>query len=226
MRKYIVLLSALIFLIFFINEVNAATVMVRTGLGGYVTKEVASIRELRFKNVVPQRYDFSCGAAAIATIFKYAFKIEGVNEEEIVKNMIENGNKKIIKEKGFSLLDIKKYAERKGFNANGYKLDGEKLSDLKIPAIILLNTRGYEHFVVLKGVNDGKVYLADPAIGNRSVPVSEFLKSWNNVVFVVYKKTDQNVIMKRDVSFSPDMMNVMPLKSIGIRYDVPLKGEF
>lgn len=226
MRNVTILLSVLIFLIFFINKANAAVVTVRTGLGGYVTKEVTSIREMRFKNVVPQKYDFSCGAAAVATILKYGFKIEDVHEEEIVKDMIENGNKELIKEKGFSLLDLKKYAERKGFSANGYKLAGEKLLDLKIPAIVLLNTKGYEHFVVLKSADKEKIYLADPAIGNRAIPFNEFLEAWNSIVFVVYKKTDRDIVMKHDASFRPDIANVITLKNTGIRSDIPLKGEF
>jgi len=226
MRIKTVLLFALAFIALLTNEIYAATVTVRTSTGVYVTKEVTSVRELRFKDVVPQKYDFSCGAASIATILKYAFKMQDVHEEEIVNSMIENGSKELIKKKGFSLLDIKKYAERKGFSANGYKLDKEKLSHLKIPGIVLLNSKGYEHFVVLKGVKNGKVYLADPAMGNRSTPINEFLETWNGVVFAVYKKTDQDIIMKQDVAFSPEMMNILPMKDINVRHYTPLPGEF
>lgn len=231
MRNHIAigLLFTLTLLALFINEINAATVTIRTPMGVYATKEVTSVRELRFKNVVPQKYDFSCGAASIATILKYAFKIEDVREEEIVSDMIENGSKELIKEKGFSLLDIKKYAERKGFSANGYKLDVEKLSHLKIPGIVLVNTKGYEHFVVLKGVQNRKVYLADPAVGNRAIPINEFLEAWNGVVLVVYKKDltmNKDITMNYDAAFSPNMMNVLPMKDIGVRHYTPLKGEF
>ncbi|MBI5026962.1 MAG: C39 family peptidase, partial [Nitrospirae bacterium] len=190
---------------------GATTVMVRTNFGGYLSKKVVSVREMRFKDIVPQQYDFSCGAASMATIFKYLYGVEGVKEEEIVKDMIAKGDQDLIKEKGFSLLDMKKYAERHGFQANGYKVKAENLSKLRIPTIVLMNTRGYTHFVVLKGVKDGRAYLADPAAGNRAVPLEEFMESWDSVVFVVYKKTDRDLTLTLNTAMRPPVSNVLRL---------------
>ena len=56
---------------------------------------------------------------------------------------------------------------------------------LKIPAIVLINDNGYNHFVVLRRIDRGMVYLGDPALGNRIIPQQDFLDKWNQVVFVV-----------------------------------------
>lgn len=202
------------------------TVMVRTGFGGYITKKVISAREMRYKDIVPQKFDFSCGSAAMATILKYIYDVEEVKEEVISEEMIEKGDQQKIREKGFSLLDMKKYAERHGFQASGYKVKAENLQKLKIPSIVLLNTRGYKHFVVLKGIKDQKAYLADPAIGNRYVPFSDFLESWDGVVFVVYKKTDKELTLPLNEGLRPPVSNVLNLQDLGIRNYIRLPGEF
>jgi len=41
--------------------------------GGLVFKPVESIRERRFSDLVEQKTDFSCGAAAMATILNQAY---------------------------------------------------------------------------------------------------------------------------------------------------------
>ena len=204
----------------------STSVMVRTSFGGYVNKKVVSIREMRYKNIVSQKYDFSCGSASLATILKYGYGIEETKEEEIAKDMIEKGDQQKIREKGFSLLDMKKYAERQGFQANGYKVKSENLPKLKIPVIVLLNTRGYKHFVVLKGIKNGRAYFADPALGNRSVPVKEFVESWDGVAFVVFKKTDKEIILPLDTALKAPVNTVIWLKELGMRNYIRLPGEF
>lgn len=208
------------------REKYSTTVMVRTPFGGYISKEVLSIREMRFKGIIHQRYDFSCGAASMATLLRYVYNVEDISEEKIAEEMIEIGDPELIRKKGFSLLDMKKYAERHGFQANGYKVEAEKLLKIKIPTIILLDTRGYKHFVVLKGMKDGRVYLADPAAGNRSTNFDEFVKSWDGVVFVVYKKTDVSDTLALNEAMKVPVDNVLWINEVGMRNYVPLRGEF
>jgi predicted double-glycine peptidase len=212
------------------NEGNerdlTTTMMVRTPFGGYISKKVVSLKQMKFKNIIPQRYDFSCGSASMATIFRYVYNVGNISEEKIAEEMIEIGDPELIRKKGFSLLDMKKYAEKHGFKANGYKVEAEKISKLKIPTIILLDTRGYKHFVVLKGVKEGRVYLADPAAGNRSTTFDEFVKSWDGIVFVVYKKTEEIGTLKLNEAIEVPTDNVLWLSEIGMRNFVSLPGEF
>lgn len=229
MTRRLFLIFAAIFSL--VPPAAAATTTVRTNFGGTLSKKVVSVREMRFKEVVPQRYDFSCGAASLATLFKYTFGIEEADEEEIVKEMIEKGDRERIRENGFSLLDMKRHAERRGFQANGYRVQAENLPRLNIPVIALIHSKGYKHFVILKGIRDKKAYLADPASGNRAIPLETFVKSWDGVIFVVYKKTNRNLTPTFDETLKGPADQVLHLQEQGmIRNDIipfiPLPGEF
>lgn len=165
-----------------LTKVHAAILEVAINGGPRICKRVVSLKEARFKNVVSQSFDFSCGAAALATLLKYQFGKE-VTEKDVMKGMLTHGDQMLIKKRGFSFLDMKAYAQSLGYQANGYKLKIEQLRQVKIPTIVLINVRGYTHFVVLKGVIGERVYTADPAWGNRVTDLEEFLGTWNNVIF-------------------------------------------
>lgn len=49
---------------------------------GYVRVDVTSIKEARFKDVIKQQFDFSCGSAALATLLTYHYDF-AVTEMEI-----------------------------------------------------------------------------------------------------------------------------------------------
>ena len=152
--------------------------------GSPIKKNVISLREQRYVNLVKQETDFSCGAASLATILKYAYG-KDVSEESVLRGMLTVADPEQVRKKGFSLLDIKRYIETIGLRGRGYKVDSSKLSQIKIPIIALIDIRGYKHFVVFKTYRDGKVYLADPALGNKILTFDEFNKVWNGVVFAV-----------------------------------------
>lgn len=179
----LIVLATIVLLTFIVSETHAGSIAFRSGGGPEIRKQVTSIREARYKRVEAQKLDFSCGAASLATILKYQYGKE-ISEEEIVLEMLTGGNRDVIKEKGFSLLDIKKYAEKIEYQADGYRIEPEYLRDLP-PSIMLITTGGYSHFVVFKGVVKDEVYLADPASGNRIMELDNFLNVWNNIVLII-----------------------------------------
>ncbi len=152
--------------------------------GAMVHKTVVSMRERRYLNMVPQETDFSCGAASLATIMKYAYG-RNVTEEEVIDGLMKVSDIELVRQKGFSLLDIKHYAEQLGMRGRGYKIGLEQLQFAKIPMIALLDMRGYKHFVVISKTTRDKVYIADPSLGNRIVDIKQFSKEWNGLVFAV-----------------------------------------
>lgn len=153
--------------------------------GGLFTVHVTSLKEMRFKRTIQQQHDFSCGSAALATLLTYHYD-HTVSEEEIFNAMFEHGNKKKIEQEGFSLLDMKRYLETVGYRADGYKDTSlDKVRQVGIPVIVLINNGGYMHFVVIKGVDDNNVLIGDPATGSRIIPREEFDKIWNHLVFVI-----------------------------------------
>jgi predicted double-glycine peptidase len=151
---------------------------------GVINKDIVSMRELKFVDMVPQKTDFSCGAAALATILKYAYG-QDVTEDQVIDGLLSVSDHEIVKQKGFSLLDLKNYVKTRDMRGRGYKMNTELLAKIKIPVIVLLNIRGYKHFVVVKKSTHNKVYVADPALGNRIMDKEQFLQGWNQVVFAI-----------------------------------------
>ncbi len=150
---------------------------------------VRTLVDLRYKNVVRQAHDISCGAAAMATLLKYYYA-EDITEREAIEAMLALGDRDKIQKEGFSLLEMKWFAEKKGYVAAGYRIqDVNNLGKLKVPAITVVKVRGYAHFVVIKGVANGQVFIADPAFGNRSRPLEGFEREWNKVILVVLHST-------------------------------------
>ena len=139
---------------------------------------------MKFDGLIRQRTDFSCGAAVLATIFNAAYG-KHTTEAQVLVNMLKVADPEIVKEKGFSLLDMKRYVSGIGFAAEGYQVDFDALHHLKVPGIVLLNLKGYHHFVVVRKVSADMVQLGDPALGNRVMSRPAFEKAWNNVVFVI-----------------------------------------
>ncbi len=152
--------------------------------------KVKSLVDMRYKRVVRQQFDLSCGAAALATLFKYYYG-DDTGEQQIIDGILEFGDKEKIEKDGFSMLELKHFGEREGYVVKGYKIQSaQSLTRIQIPLLTLTNTRGYNHFVVIKGVRDGEVFIADPAFGNRSVPLENFDDEWNNVVLLFASETN------------------------------------
>jgi predicted double-glycine peptidase len=165
-----------------------------TGFGSMtLRKDLESVRERRFRNVVAQQLDYSCGAAALATLLRFHYGDQTISEHQIIVDMLKTGDADRIRREGFSLLDLKRYAESRGYETKGFRIKAEVLERLAIPSITLINSRGYLHFVVLKGARDGTVYLADPAMGERNLPQGDFEDNWEGVVFFVAARRDDSV---------------------------------
>ena len=153
--------------------------------------KVTSFKAKRFETVVPQEYDFSCGSAAIATLLKYHYNYD-ITEQEVLDSMYKVGDQEKIKAQGFSLLDMKQFLATLKFNADGFKLNRlEKIRNASVPGIALINTRGYKHFVVIKGIDQKQVLIGDPALGTRKVSREDFNDMWNNVFFVIRNQSDR-----------------------------------
>ncbi len=153
--------------------------------GGLYSSQVVSMNEAKYKNLVRQNTDYSCGAAALATILKYAYGLDA-NERIVMEGMLESGDPDIVRRKGFSMLDMKHYVESLGLRGRGYRLSETRLKTLRIPVVVLMDINGYKHFSVLKRISNGEAFLADPVLGNKRMSFDEFRRAWSNrVVFAV-----------------------------------------
>jgi predicted double-glycine peptidase len=141
---------------------------------------VQSLLEIRDKSVVVQKFDLSCGAAALATLLNYQFG-DHVTEREVTQGLIRRreyiAHPEIVRvRQGFSLLDLKRYVTTRGYDGIGY--GNLQISDMikLAPLIVAVHPYGYNHFVVFKGLIGDHVLLADPAYGNRTMSREKFEK--------------------------------------------------
>ncbi|HEY9029399.1 MAG TPA: C39 family peptidase [Burkholderiaceae bacterium] len=149
----------------------------------------------KYKHIVHQAFDYSCGSAALTTVLQYHLGLP-VTEKDAMEGMLEHGERdKIIARRGFSLLDMKRYVATLGSDSGGFKADIDDLAKLDQPAIVPIDYAGFKHFVVVKGIRDNHVYIADPSAGNIAFSVPEFVKLWDKgTLFVIYPSKTKPIV--------------------------------
>ena len=159
-------------------------------VGGDVLIPLTSVRQARLAGTLLQQYDFSCGSAAVATLLTHHYG-HPVNEATVFEHMFLHGDQQKIRTEGFSLLDMKRFLKAHGFEADGFEQPLEKLLEAGVPAIVLINENGYQHFVVVKGLRGDRVLIGDPAKGTRALPRQRFIESWSSgLLFVVHNRME------------------------------------
>lgn len=139
---------------------------------------VKSLLEMRERGVVVQKSDLSCGAATLATLLTYQFD-DRVSERDVTRGLIRRQeyieHPELVRvREGFSLLDMKRYTATRGYVGVGYgKLEFDDLVKLA-PIIVAVSPLGYNHFVIFRGMIGDRVFLADPAFGNRTMSREKF----------------------------------------------------
>jgi len=158
--------------------------------GGRFRVPVTSFADMPWQTVIRQEFDFSCGAASAATMLTFHFN-RPTTELEAFEAMWENGEQEKIQEKGFSLLDIKTYLVTIGYKSDGFRVSLDDVERSGVPAIFLIDLRGYLHFVVVKGIIGDTVLVGDPAFGLSSYSRAEFEDVWvDDIVFVITSNVD------------------------------------
>src|SRR3546814_14018223 len=92
------------------------------------------------------------------------------DETVAFEEMFVRGDQAKIQAEGFSMLDIKQFLDRRGLQSDGFRMTLDKLAEIGVTAIALINTGGYRHFVVIKGAEAERILLADPALGPTLCP--------------------------------------------------------
>lgn len=162
---------------------------------------VRSLLEMREARTVVQNWDLSCGAAALATLLNYQHG-DRVSEREVAIGLIGRDkyvrNPELIRlQNGFSLLDLKRYVDDRGYEGIGF--GGLEFDDLDryAPIIVPISVVGYDHFVVYRGRMGNRALLSDPAFGTVTMPIRRFQNSWldlgdlGHVGFIVAGRSGQ-----------------------------------
>lgn len=142
--------------------------------------------EDQFRGIVRQAYDYSCGSAALTTLLN-GYVGTKLNEQQTMSGLLRYGEyERIIERRSFSLLDMKRFVAALGMESGGYRGEFSDLVKQGQPAIVPISYAGFKHFVVYKAYKNGRVYVADPALGNISFDEERFKEVWeNNTLFLI-----------------------------------------
>ena len=127
-----------------------------------------------------QKTDYSCGAAALATVCKYYWG-DNVDEDVFLRASTAFSPTQEIVDRiknGLAMSDLRRAAVDVGYQSVVGKTTFEKLKEVKVPVVVGISPGGHDHFVVFRGTDGGWVYVADPIRGNLRMPISEFTKQW------------------------------------------------
>ena len=140
----------------------------------------------QFQGIVRQAYDYSGGSAALTTLLN-GYVGTQLDEQQVMSGLMKFGETdKIVERRSFSLLDMKRFVSALGLESGGYRGEFKDLVNQDQPAIVPISYAGFKHFVVYKGYKNGRVYVADPALGNISFEERRFQDIWeNNTLFLI-----------------------------------------
>ena len=143
-------------------------IMTTPTIQGYVP--VRNWKNLRDNKVVKQALDYSCGAASLATLLNYYYG-QNITETDILKAMDKGEDRA-------SFEDMAQAVSKFGFKADGFAVSWDQLKNLRVPVLLYLRNRRDDHFVILRGISEHAVWVADPSLGNRTYSREQFLALW------------------------------------------------
>ncbi|OBA00574.1 C39 family peptidase [Halomonas sp. G11] len=196
---------ATLFLVGNVMVAHAGQVAIFNRFGSFQV-EAQSLQEKGWDRVVRQQYDFSCGSASVATLLTFHYQRE-TSEAEVFESMIRAGDAEQIQRHGFSMLDMKRYLDAQGLNSDGFRISLDDFIRIGVPAITMVNTAGYKHFVVVKGVDANNILIGDPAAGTQVVPKDHFESLWDGTVLGVREEIEiarKNFNNEQDWAVRPD----------------------
>mgnify|MGYP001827878469 CR=1 FL=1 len=168
-------------------------------------KPVTSWREIKNRNIVMQQRDYSCGAAALATLVRFYWG-HRVNEAMVlsaVEQMLTSQELKDRERAGLSMADVKDAAVKLGYLATVGEVTYTELTGSKVPVIVVVNLGGTNHFVVFRGVVGNCVFLADPLRGNVRIAVSTFQRSWQQGAVLVVAPPGETQSTRSQLAITP-----------------------
>lgn len=172
---------------------------------------VQSVLESRQSHLIVQRWDLSCGAAALATLMNFQHG-EDLTEKATAEAMLRRSDPLTVRIKGgFSLLDMKRFAQQHGYRGRGFQQLPFAQLVAMLPAIVPVDLGGYRHFLIVRTVLADQVLIADPAFGNRMLSQQAFRQAWlAGIAFVVSRRD------ARATGASPGRLGVEPVDFVRV----------
>ncbi|MDQ2805226.1 MAG: cysteine peptidase family C39 domain-containing protein [Pseudomonadota bacterium] len=148
-----------------------------------------SLLALRYEATVPQRFDYTCGAASVATVLTYYWD-RPTTEADVIRVLRQRYSLDEIarrRETGLSFDDLIFVAGGLGFQAQGAKISPDQLPDLQGPVIVQLTSPKFQHFAVLRQVGQQVYYVSDPIVGQLSMGAAEFRAEFTGYALAIWR---------------------------------------
>ena len=187
-----------------------------------------------------QKYDYSCGAAVLATIAHFYWG-DDVGEmyflDLLPKLDLTEAEMKDRIDNGLTLTDLRNLANAAGYDATMVKVPNEQLEQIRVPVVVGITVNKYcekrkhEHYVVFRGTDGQFVYLADPIRGNIRLPMDDFFDQWQlNAVLAIAKRDtpvkEVNPLGIRNDEIDRGLMNEQTLRKNFLQTPVPFFQRF
>lgn len=128
-----------------------------------------------YQDIVQQSHDYSCGAAALATLIAGITNDKNTSESDVIAAI--EAVAKTEPGEGYSLHALEMASGKLGHYAQAVKIPKESLPKIKKPVMLLIGRAGQmPHYVVLKGIRNNVAFLADPIRGNLRVDYENLAK--------------------------------------------------
>ena len=152
---------------------------------------VQSLRDLRFRGMVEQSTVSSCGAASVAILASLCLDVRVAEEEAlgVVEASVRARVGESARTEAITALDLRVAARSLGLDLRGFRVTIAALRDYFLHGglpVIAHGTCPHPHFLVVVGIIDGEVMVADPSWGRELFPLNVFAedKGFTGVILV------------------------------------------
>lgn len=160
----------------------------------------------RFRGVLPQEFDMSCGIAAVRTLLAVLGSEPPPERDLVLRRLASMASERAAHAlaHGFSLADLRDLLMVYGVQAVAVRGGLRQLLAVDRIGIVHLRTREGGHFAVLHGmqVDDGRLVLLDPSRGRLALKPYQLEAEWTGVALLVVSAGNRSVSIRLDVNRS------------------------